>query len=282
MNIMSTKKMLEIAKKNNYAVPAFNIHNLETFQAVINGAVKMNSPVIIATTPSTVNYAGLEYLVSMTNTAIKLHNIPIALHLDHCTDIDFIKKCIKAGYRSVMIDGSLLSYEDNIKITKDVVDFSSKYEASVEGELGKIGGVEDDIIISEDNSEYTNPNLAIDFASKTNIDSLAIAIGTSHGLYKKEPKLDFDRLVDIKDKINIPLVLHGASGISETEIKKAVELGISKINIATELKIPFSNEIKKYFKNHPNESDPRKFLKDAKLSIERVVVEKIRICGSNF
>lgn len=281
MNIISTKEMLIDAKKNKYAVPAFNIHNLETFQAVIDGAFEMRSPVIIATTPGTVEYAGLDYLVAIAKTGAKRHNVPVALHLDHCTDVEFLKKCIIAGYKSVMIDASQLDYDENIKITKEVVEFAHKYGATVEAELGKIGGVEDDIVVDEKDAYLTDPNMALDFVQKTAVDSLAVAIGTAHGVYKFEPELDFERLNKMNNIIDIPLVLHGASGVGSEDIRKAVELGICKINISTELKIPFSLEIKKYFQRNPEANDPRKYFTPAKDVVKNIVMKKIEICGSN-
>lgn len=280
MKITSTKKMLLDARKNKYAVPAFNIHNLETMQAVVDGADRMRSPLILATTPGTVNYADMDYIVAMANVAAKKHNIPIALHLDHCTDIDFIKRCILAGYSSVMMDGSLKSYQENIDMTKEVVEFAHRYGVTVEAELGVVGGQEDERNIKEEETMLTDPKMALDFVTKTNIDSLAIAIGTAHGIYRLEPKLDFPRLKKVNDILDIPLVLHGGSGIPSESIKKAVQWGISKVNIATELKLPFSDAIKKYFHNHPEANDPRHYLKPGKEAIVKVVMEKIKICGS--
>lgn len=281
MNIVSTKEILLDAKKNKYAVPAFNIHNLETFQAVIDGAFEMKSPVIIATTPGTIEYAGLDYLVAIAETGAKRYNIPVALHLDHCTDVEFLKECIRAGYKSVMIDASKLDYNENIEITKEVVEFAHKYGATVEAELGKIGGVEDNIVVDEKDAYLTDPDMALDFVQKTGVDSLAVAIGTAHGVYKFEPELDFERLDKMNRIIDIPLVLHGASGVGEEDIKKAVSLGICKINISTELKIPFSKEIKEYFEENPNANDPRKYFTPAKDVVRNIVMEKIKISGSN-
>ncbi len=280
MNIVSTKEMLLDARKNNYAIPAFNIHNLETMQAVLEGAYEMKSPIIIATTPGTVNYAGMDFLVNMAEAGAKNFNIPIALHLDHCTDVDFIKECISAGYKSVMIDASKLDYNKNIAITKDVVEFAHKYGATVEAELGKIGGVEDDIIVDEKDAYLTDPNMALDFIEKTNIDSLAIAIGTAHGLYKFEPKLDIDRLKEINEVVSIPLVLHGASGVPEESVKQAVRHGICKINVSTELKIAFVKEIRKYLEENPSANDPRSYLTPGKKAIKEIVMYKIKICNS--
>lgn len=281
MDIVSTKEILLDAKKNKYAVPAFNIHNLETFQAVLDGAWEMKSPVIIATTPGTVEYAGLDYLVAISKTGAKRYNIPVALHLDHCSNVGFLQECIMAGYKSVMIDASLEDYEDNIKITQEVVKFAKKYNVSVEAELGRVGGVEDDRVVDEKDAFLTNPNMALEFVEKTGVDSLAVAIGTAHGVYEFEPELDFNRLAKMDEIIDIPLVLHGASGVSEKDVQKAVSLGICKINISTELKIPFSREIKKYFDENPMASDPRKYFTPAKDVVKSIVIDKIKICRSN-
>ena len=280
MDIVSTKEILIDAKKNKYAVPAFNIHNLETFQAVIDGAYEMKSPVIIATTPGTIEYAGLDYLVAIAKTGAKRYNIPVALHLDHCTNVEFLEECIIAGYKSVMIDASLKDYKENVEITKRVVKFAHKYGATVEAELGRIGGVEEHIVVDERDAYLTDPNLALDFVNKTGLDSLAVAIGTAHGVYELEPELDFERLDKMNNIIEIPLVLHGASGVSEEDIKKAISLGICKINISTELKIPFSLEIKKYFEENPKANDPRKYFTPAKEVVKNIVMDKIKICGS--
>ncbi|GAA0122279.1 MAG: tagatose-bisphosphate aldolase subunit GatY [Clostridium argentinense] len=280
MEIVSTKEMLLDCKKNKYAIPAFNIHNLETIQGVLEVANELNSPVIIATTPSTINYAGIDYLVSMVKAGAKRYNIPISLHLDHCSDIEIIKKSIKEGYKSVMVDASLKSYEENVKLTKEVVAFAHKYSIAVEAELGLVGGQEDERKIEEKNTMFTDPHLALDFAEKTEVDSLAVAIGTAHGAYKSEPKLDFERLHSINNLVNIPLVLHGASGVPDESLIKAIENGICKINIATELKIPFADAIKKYFKDNPSANDPRHYLAPAKEALKKAVAEKIKICGS--
>lgn len=280
MDIISTKEILLDAKKNRYAVPAFNIHNLETMQAVLEGACEMKSPVIIAATPGTVDYAGMDYLVAMARVGAKGHNIPVVLHLDHCSDINFLEECIGAGFKSVMIDASLKEYEDNIKVTRDVVEFAHKQGVTVEAELGTVGGQEDERNVDAAKALLTVPDMALDFVKKTNIDSLAIAIGTAHGLYKLKPKLDFERLANIRKIIDIPLVLHGASGVSPEDTRKAIELGICKVNIATELKIPFADSIKEYFLENPMANDPRKYLTPGKNAIKQVVMNKIEICGS--
>lgn len=281
MNIISTKELLIEAQKFKYAVPAFNVHNLETIRAVVAGAVEMNSPVIIATTPGTIDYSGLEYLVSIVKTAAEINNIPISLHLDHCTDIDYVKKCIDAGYRSVMIDASAKSFEKNIETTKKVVEYAHKFGATVEAELGTIGGEEDDIVISEKDALLTDPDKAVEFVEKTGVDSLAVAIGTAHGVYKFEPKLDFERLKEMNKKIQVPLVLHGGSGVPVVSVQRAIEDGICKVNISTELKIPFAKAVKEFFINNPEADDPRKYLTPGVEASKEVVIEKIKMCGSN-
>lgn len=280
MNIISSREMLLRAKRDGYAIPAFNIHNLETMQGVLEAAWEMKSPVIIATTPGTVKYAGMDYLVSMAEVGTKRYSIPIALHLDHCEEVDFIERCIYAGYKSVMIDASMKSYDENISMTKEMVEFAHIHDVTVEAELGKIGGQEDEKVVDKRDAAYTDPELAAEFVAATNVDSLAIAIGTAHGVYKDEPKLDFERLIEIKNRVQVPLVLHGASGVPEDSIIKAVGYGICKINIATELKIPFSQEIKRFFEMNPKESDPRKYLTPGKEALKKVAMEKIKICGS--
>lgn len=280
MDIISSRELLLDAQRNGYAVPAFNIHNLETFQAVIAGVVEMKSPVIIATTPGTVNYAGLEYLVAISKAAAKKYDIPIALHLDHCTDLEFLKDCVRAGYKSVMIDASLEDFQKNIDVTREAISFAHKYDATVEAELGKLGGQEDDIIVDEKDSMFTDPDMALEFVKKTGVDSLAVAIGTAHGVYKSEPKLDFDRLQKMNGIIDIPLVLHGASGVDSASVKRAIENGICKVNIATELKIPYADTVKQYFKDNPEANDPRNYLTPAKEKMTEVVIEKIKMCGS--
>ncbi len=278
--ILSTKQMLLKAQKEGYAVPAFNIHNLETLQVVVDTAMKMRSPVIIAGTPSTIEYAGAAYIEAMAEVAARKYDIPIAIHLDHFEDIDEIKKNIDIGFRSCMIDASKEEFEVNIEKVKEVVEYAHEYDATVEAELGKIGGKEDDLIVSEKDSMYTNPDDAAEFVERTGVDSLAVAIGTAHGLYKGKAKLDFERLKDIRSKVHVPLVLHGASDVPDELVKKAISLGICKVNIATDLKIPFSDAVKEYFKKNPNANDPRKYMTPGKEAMEKIVENKIKVCGS--
>lgn len=280
MYIIPTMQMLKKAQKENYAVPAFNIHNLETLQVVVETAAELKSPVILAGTPGTYSYGGVENLIAITNELAKKYEIPVALHLDHHEDFSDIEYKVKSGIRSVMIDGSHLNYEDNIKLVKQVTDFCHKYGVSVEAELGRLGGQEDDLIVDVKDSKYTNPEQAADFIERTGIDSLAVAIGTAHGLYVGEPKLDFDRLLEIKNKVEVPLVLHGASGLSDSDIQKAISRGVCKVNVATELKIAFSDALKEYFLENTEANDPRKYMEPAKEAMKEVVKKVIRVCGS--
>lgn len=280
MFIVSTKQMILDAQKGKYAIPAFNIHNLETIQVVVETANEMKSPVILAATPGTINFAKKDYLLSIIATAANNSEVPIAFHLDHHKDFNMIKEAIDLGCKSVMIDASDLPYEENIKKVKEVVKYAHKFDVSVEAELGNLVGQEDDLIVKDGKSQLTDPNMAKDFAEKTGIDTLAVAIGTAHGVYKSEPKLDYGRLKAIREVVDIPLVLHGASGVPAECVKKCIELGICKVNIATELKIPFSNAMKEYFKDHPDANDPRKYFMPAKEAMKKVVMDKIRMCNS--
>src|SRR5690625_797158 len=280
MNIVPSKDMLWDAKKNGYAIPAFNIHNLETLQAVLEGAWEMRSPVMIATTPGTVNYAGVDFLVAMVKAGARMYDIPIALHLNHCTDIDFINECINAGYRSVMIDASMKDFEDNIEISKSVVELAKKHNVTVEAELGRVGGEEDGIKVEKKDEALTDPDKALEFVDRTGIDSLAVAIGTAHGMYRFEPELDFERLIRINKLVDIPLVLHGGSGVPNESITTAIRHGICKVNIATELKIPFAESIREYFATNPEADDPREYLTPGKERVKQAVIEKIKLCGS--
>ncbi|MDQ0148781.1 tagatose bisphosphate family class II aldolase [Eubacterium multiforme] len=278
--ILSTREMLKKAQREGYAVPAFNIHNLETLQVVVDTANEMRSPVILAGTPSTIVYAEGENIVALAQVAAKKYDIPIAIHLDHFEDKEAIKHYVDIGFKSAMIDASHESYEDNINVVKEVVEYAHRYDTTVEAELGRLGGREDDLVVDEKDAMYTNPEQARDFVEKTGIDSLAVAIGTAHGLYKGEPKLDFDRLKEIREVVDVPLVLHGASDVPDELVKKAISLGICKVNVATDLKIPFSDAVKEYFIENPDANDPRKYMTPGKAAMKKIVEHKIRVCGS--
>ncbi|MBF7954519.1 tagatose bisphosphate family class II aldolase [Rahnella victoriana] len=280
MYLISNREMLLAAQREGYAVPAFNIHNLETVQVVAETAAMMNSPVILAGTPGTFSYAGTDYLISICQEAARQYRVPLALHLDHHEDLTDIESKVRAGIRSVMIDASHFPLAENITKVQAAVRLCHAFDASVEAELGRLGGQEDDLMVEEGDSFFTDPVVAKHFVEFTRIDSLAVAIGSAHGLYKGEPKLDFCRLGQIRQQVDIPLVLHGASGIPESMIRHAIELGICKVNVATELKIAFAGAVKDYFNAHPDAEDPRKYIVPGKRAMQKVVEEKIRICGS--
>lgn len=279
--IQNTRKILIKARKEGYAVPAFNIHNLETVQTVIEAAVEMESPVILAATPGTMDYAGRSYIQAIAETAAKENNIPIALHLDHHKTVESIKESLKLGTKSVMIDGSHLPFEKNIALTKEVVDIAKSYDATVEAELGRLVGQEDDMLVMAEDVVYTDPNAAKEFVERTGVDSLAVAVGTGHGIYETQPNIDFERLRKIASLIEIPIVLHGASGVSKEDIRKCIALGCAKINIATELKISFYAALRDYMIAHPDEIDPRKYFEPAKKAMKKVVIENIIVCKSH-
>ena len=279
--IVSTREMLLKAQREKYAVPAFNFHNLETIQVIVEAAAEMNSPLILAGTPGTFEYGGRDYLQAIIETAARKYSIPIAIHLDHHETFESIKKSIDLGTKSVMIDASHHPFEENIELVSKVVEYAHRYDVTVEAELGRLGGQEDDLVVDEKDSFFTNPDAAVEYAERTRIDSLAVAIGTAHGLYNSEPKLDFERLEEIRKKVSIPLVLHGASGVSVQDVRKCISLGITKVNIATELKIPFSDELRKYLMENTEANDPRKYMAKAKEEMKKVVIEKIKMCMSN-
>ena len=278
--ITSRSTILLEAQSKGYAVPAFNIHNLETMKTVLETAQELRSPVLIAATPSTVSYMGEEFLISMMEAAKKRYDIPICFHLDHHEKINDIKALIDSGVHSVMIDASHHDFEENIRIVREVVDYASSFGVAVEAELGRLSGVEDDLEVDEKDQIYTNPAQAKEFVSRTGIDSLAVAIGTAHGLYKGEPKLDIERLSAIQREVDIPLVLHGASGLPDELVQQTIKNGICKVNIATELKIAFANGLRGYLNEHPDANDPRYYFKDAVREMKLVVADKIKMCGS--
>lgn len=280
MYLISNREMLKKAQREGYAVPAFNVHNLETVQVVVETAAALRSPVILAGTPGTFTYAGTDYLVSICQEAAHLHDLPLALHLDHHEKLDDIRAKVTAGVRSVMIDGSHFAFEENIRTVAEVVRLCQRYDVSVEAELGRLGGQEDDLNVDSADSFFTDPTAAREFVQRTGIDSLAVAIGSAHGLYHGEPHLDFARLAEVRKAVDIPLVLHGASGIPEHMVREAIGLGICKVNVATDLKIAFADAVKSYFTEHPDANDPRKYITPGKQAMREVVEEKIRICGS--
>lgn len=300
--LVPAAKLLAKARKSGYAIPAFNINNLEILQSVMKAAVEMKSPIIVQTSEGAIEYAGMEYIVAMVRVAA-MAKIPVVLNLDHGKDLKIIKRAIDSGYTNVMIDASRMALEDNIATTKKVVAWAHAKGVSVEAEIGAIRGMEDHVSVKAKDAFLTDPAEAIRFAKETGCDSLALAIGTAHGAYKFTglPHLDLSRLKEIAAKVRIPLVLHGASGVREDlidlaelhgaklgdargvldqDIKKAIKLGIAKVNIDTDIRLAFTAGIREAIDELPKVIDPRKFLMPASLLITEVARQKIKLFGS--
>lgn len=278
MSFVTTKQMLAEADKNAYAVGAFNVENMEMVMAVIKAAEEMHAPAILQTTPSTIKYAGLPLYYANVEAAARRASVPVALHLDHGSSFALAMQALRVGYTSIMIDGSHEAFEDNIALTRSVVEACAASDIPVEAELGKVGGKEDDLEC--DDPGYTDPEDAVKFVEETGVSSLAVAIGTAHGIYKGEPKLDVERLSEIRKRVAVPLVLHGASGVPEETVKECIRRGISKVNFATELRIAYSNGVKKFLKEHPEAFDPKKYGAVGMEYVTEAVKDKIRMCGS--
>lgn len=278
--LVSGIELFQAAKKGGYAVGAFNLNNMEILQAIIEAAEEENSPVFIQASQGGIKYAGIEYIAGMARVAAETAKVPIALNLDHGTSFTQVVQCVRHGFSNVMIDGSKHAFEENIALTQKVVEVAHPNNVGVEAELGKIGGVEDDIVVDAADASFTDPKEAAEFVERTGVDALAIAIGTAHGVYKGEPKLDFKRLEEIAAANDVPLVLHGASGIGDEQIRKAVPFGITKINIDTDLRVAFSQAIKDVLAKNPGEIDPRKILGPARDAMKEVARKKMRLFGS--
>lgn len=307
MPLVTTKEMFEKSMEGHYAIGAFNINNMEFIQAITDAAEEAKSPVILQVSSSAIKYARIGYLKKMVEAAVESTSIPIALHLDHGPDFETCKMCIDNGFTSVMIDASKYDFEENVRITKEVVDYAHSHGVVVEAELGTLAGVEDEVNVSDDDARYTNPDQAYEFVQRTGCDSLAIAIGTSHGAYKfkGDAKLRFDILAKVKEKLpNTPIVLHGAStvipalvdmcnnnganipgakGCPDEMLKQAGENGVSKINVDTDLRLAMTAQIRRVFNESPEVFDPRKYLGPARDEIKATVLHKINnvFCSSN-
>ena len=279
MPLVTTKQLLTDARKGGYAVGAFNVENMEMVMAVVKAAEEMKAPVILQTTPSTIKYAGISMYYANVKAAAEKAQVPVALHLDHGSSFALAMQALREGYTSIMIDGSKETFEDNIALTKKVVDACSASDIPVEAELGKVGGKEDDLECNDPG--YTDPEDALRFVEETGIDSLAVAIGTAHGIYKGEPKLDLVRLSEIRERVSIPLVLHGASGVPDETVREGIRRGICKVNFATELRIAYSDGVKAYLKENPDAFDPKKYNAQGREEVKQYVMEKIKVCGSD-
>ena len=306
MPLVTTKDMFEKSMKEHFAIGAFNVNNMEIIQGIVDAAAEQNSPVILQASSSAIKYARVPYLKKMIEAALEEHDIPVVLHLDHGPDFETCKMCIDNGFTSVMIDGSKYDFEENVALTKKVVDYAHSHGVVVEAELGKLAGIEDDVNVSASDAMYTDPEQAKEFVERTGCDSLAIAIGTSHGAYKfkGEAKLRFDILAKVKELIpNTPIVLHGAStvilefveqcnkyggnipgakGVPDEMLHEASLSGVSKINVDTDLRLAMTGAIREVFTEDPSVFDPRKYLGVARTQIKDIVEHKIRdVFGSS-
>ena len=318
MPLVTTKEMFKKAYEGGYAIGAFNVNNMEIVQGITEAAKMENAPVILQVSKGARAYANHTYLVKLVEAAVQETNLPIVLHLDHGPDFETCKACIDGGFTSVMIDGSHLSFEENIAETKKVVEYAHDHGVVVEGELGRLAGVEDDVKVSAADSSYTRPDEVEEFATRTGVDSLAIAIGTSHGAYKftaaqctrnadgilVPPPLRFDILEEVSKRLpGFPIVLHGASsvpqefvkiinenggklpdavGIPEDELRKAATMAVCKINIDSDLRLAFTAMIRKHFAEHPDHFDPRQYLTDARTALRDMVRHKlVDVLGCN-
>lgn len=277
MSFVTSEKMLLDAQKGGYAVGAFNVENMEMVMAVIAAAEELQAPLMLQTTPSTVKYAGLDMYLANVRTAAERAKVPVCMHLDHGDSFELAMQALRVGYSSIMIDGSHGVFEENIAVTKAVADACRPSKVPVEAELGKVGGKEDDL--DGGNGGYTDPLEAKEFAERTGIGSLAVAIGTAHGVYKGEPKLDLDRLAEIRKVVSIPLVLHGASGLSEEAVKESIKRGICKVNFATELRIAYTDGVKEFLAANPDAFDPKKYGKVAMEHVKEIVKLRMKMCG---
>ena len=276
MPLVTSTQMLLDAQAGGYAIGAFNIENMETAQAVVAAAEELSAPVIIQTTPSTVDYGSVKLFYGIVAALAESAKVPIALHLDHGSSYEKAVSAMEAGYTSIMIDGSALVFEENIKITSSVTTVAKTKKIPVEGELGKVGGKED---VDFGANIYTDPLEAKEFAERTGVSSLAIAIGTAHGVYKEVPKLDINRLIQVRKEVDIPLVLHGASGIDDDQIRRCIKEGICKINFATELRRAFSDGVQAYLSKDPTALDPKKYCSVGREKVKQTVIEKIKLCS---
>ncbi len=277
MALVTSKEMLLKARNEGYAVGAFNAENMEMVKAIIMAAEEINAPVIIQTTPSTIRYGTSKTYAGIVKAEAEAAKVPVALHLDHGSSYELAMQCMEDGYTSIMIDGSGEEFEGNIAVTQKVVAEAKKAGIPVEAELGKVGGKEDDLEVEVDTN--TDVNEAVEFVMRTEIDSLAIAIGTAHGFYVGTPVLDKERLSAIAKLVDIPLVLHGASGISDEDVSDCVNRGISKVNFATELRVAYTDAFKKLYQEEPDTFDPKAYGKVGMEAVKNLVVNRMKVCG---
>jgi len=276
MSYVTSRQMLLKAQSGGYAVGAFNAENMEMLQAIVAAAEEARSPVMIQTTASTLKYASPALFAVQARLLAEAAGVPVCLHLDHGASLAQAEECLRAGYSSVMIDGSRLPFEDNVTLTSQVVQTAKAKRIPVEAELGKVGGKEDE---AESEVGYTDPAEAKEFIRRTGADSLAVAIGTAHGIYKGTPKLDIGRLKEIRARLDVPLVLHGASGLQDAVVRECIAYGVCKVNYATELRIAFTEGVRRCLSENPGAFDPKLYGKAGRDRVQRVVLEKMAVCG---
>ncbi len=281
MPLVSMNAFLPKAKANRFAVGQFNMNNLEFAQAIVEAAMEEKSPIIFGVSEGALKYMGIEFTVAIAEAAAKKSGLPIALHLDHGSTFEVAMQCIRAGFSSVMFDGSHHSFEENVRLTKEVVKAARAMGVSVEGELGTIGGVEDDISVEEEHANLAKPEEAIRFYEQTGVDCVAIAVGTAHGMYKGEPQIHYDIIEQVAKAIPVPVVLHGGSGVPDESIRKAIAAGVGKINVNTENQVACTDAIREVLAKDGKVYDPRKYLGPAKKAMIEVVRTKIRLFGSS-
>jgi len=280
MPLVTSKKLLLDAQEGCYAVGAFNVENMEMVKAVVEAAEELCAPVILQTTPSTLKYADVDFFYANVKTAAEKSAVPVVMHLDHGNSFDLAMQAFRAGYTSIMIDGSPKPFSENVQVTRAVANACHPAGIPVEAELGKVGGKEDGLIGGEGN-QYTDPREAQAFVEATGVDFLAVAIGTAHGVYKGVPRLDLDRLREIRAIVSIPLVLHGTSGVPDDTVRACIARGICKVNYATDLRIAFTKGVSAYLKEHPDAFDPKKYNAQGREEVKQYVMEKIKVCGSD-
>ena len=278
MALTDTRDLLHKAQDGGYAIAAFNTENMEIMQAVFEAAEETQSPFILQTTPSMLKYATPDVFFGMARGLSLASSVPVALHLDHGNSFAAAAKCLRAGYTSIMIDGSKLGFEENIVLSKRVVDMCAPCSVPVEAELGKVGGKEEEV--QTDDPGYTDPAQAEEFCMKTGISSLAVAIGTAHGFYSGVPVLDLARLAEIRRRVSLPLVLHGASGLTDEDVQNCVRLGICKVNFATELRNAYTQGVKEALEQNPSLFDPKEFGKVGRERVKQLVIQRMIVCGA--
>ena len=280
MALVTSKELLLDAQKNHYAIGAFNVENMEMVQAVIAAAEELCAPVILQTTPGTLKYASAEMYHANVAAAARMAKVPVVMHLDHGNSFDLAIRAFHAGYSSIMIDGSQSPFAENIALSRRVVEVCHAGGIPVEAELGKVGGKEDDLDGGSGNG-YTVPEEAALFAQETGVDSLAVAIGTAHGVYKGIPKLDLERITQIRQLVDVPLVLHGTSGVPDDTVRECIARGMCKINYATDLRIAYTEGVREYLQNNPTAYDPKKYGAAGRDRVKAYVLKKIPVCGCN-